>query len=307
MSISQAQRARLGAFMVAGCVLVVLFIAIPIGFKFKDRTELYYSIFDKGESISGLVDGAEVKYNGVKIGTIEEILLDPEDFTQVKVVMRIDRSKISITEGMVSRTGLMGITGLLYIEISGGSPDAPVLKAGSEIPSKPSLMHTITGKAEVIISKVELLLNHLNMLTHPDSLASVKKILDNVAAITATTKDFVDELSPNFTQIASATKNTMLKVDTITSHVQSITGGINKNVDFGQLARILTQIDSTAHAMKTLSQNLDLTIKQSREDITVSMENLRETLENTNELSKILMENPSLILKGETQKQRRIK
>ena len=99
----------------------------------------------------------------------------------------------------------------------------------------------------------------------------------------------------------------MLKVDTISSHVQSITGKINKDIDFGKLAHILTQIDSTAYAMKTLSQNLDLTIKQSREDITVSMENLRETLENTNELSKILMENPSLILKGETQKQRRIK
>ena len=59
--------------------------------------------------------------------------------------------------------------------------------------------------------------------------------------------------------------------------------------------------------MKTLSKNLDLTIRQTREDFTVSMENLRETLENANELSKILAENPSLILRGETQKERDIR
>jgi phospholipid/cholesterol/gamma-HCH transport system substrate-binding protein len=305
MSVTQAQRARLGFFMIAGCVLIVLFIAIPIGFKLKDQTELYYSIFDKGESISGLVEGAEVKYTGVKIGNIEKIGLDEHDFTRVRVDLRIDKSKIKITRGMEVRTGFMGITGLLYIEITGGHPDSTELKAGSEIASKPSLMYTITGKAEVIISKVEILINHLNALTNPDSLTSVKKILDNVAEITTTTKDFVDELSPNFKQITSSSKRTMQKVETITSNVQSITGKIDQNIDFGQLARIMTQIDSTARAMKNLSQNLDLTIKQSREDITVSMENLREALENINELSKLLMENPSLILKGDPQKQRR--
>jgi hypothetical protein len=60
-------------------------------------------------------------------------------------------------------------------------------------------------------------------------------------------------------------------------------------------------------ALKALSENLDMTVRQSREDITVSMENLRETLENANELSKILMEDPSLILRGESQKERRIR
>ncbi len=307
MSISQSQRARLGFFMILGCFLIVVFIAIPVGFSLKDRTELYYSIFGGGESISGLVDGAEVKYNGVKIGNIDKILLDPDDFTKVRVVYRIDRGKIAVTEGMQARTGLMGITGLLYIEITGGSPDAPVLKEDSEIPSKPSLLHAISGKAEIIVGKVELLLNHLNILTHPDSLASIKKILENVQGLTDTARTFIADMSPNIKTIVASTKRTMHKVEGISSDVQSITGKIDQNVDFGQLAEIMTHIDSTAQAMKNLSQNLDLTIKQSREDITVSMVNLREALENINELSKLLMENPSLIIRGDPQKQRRIK
>ncbi len=306
MSITAAQRARLGIFMVAGCVLIVAFIAIPVGFRFRDQTESYYSIFDKGESVSGLVEGAEVKYNGVKIGNIEKIVLDPKDFTQVKVIYRIDRSKITITEGMEARTGFMGITGLLYVEITGGSPTATVLKEGAEIPSRPSLMHTITGKAEDVVVKVELLLNHLNMLTNPENITAINNTLQHVEGITRRANEFMDTLSPKANDIVVTARNIMRKADRIAGDIESITGKIDDNVDFRKISYIMTQIDSTARAMKNLSQNLDLTIRQSREDITISMENLREALENVNELSKVLMENPSLIIRSEQQKQRRI-
>lgn len=305
MSITKSQRARLGIFMIIGCVLLVFFIALPIGFKISDPTKMYHSYIE-GESISGLDVGAIVKYHGVNIGKVDDISYDPEDLTKIKVDIRID-GDFPMKEDMYIQTGLLGITGLLYVEILGGSNDAKSLEAESEIPSKPSLISAITGKAEVIISKVELLLNHLNVLTNPDSLASIKKILDNVEGITAVAKNFMDEFSPDVKSIATSTKRTMGKVDTIASNVKSITGKIDRDVDLGQFARIMDQIDSTAKAMKNLSENLDMTVKQSREDITVSMENLRETLENANELSKILMENPSLILRGESQKERRVK
>lgn len=307
MSISQAQRARLGIFMVAGGVLLIFFLAIPVGFKLTDKSELYYSLFSKGESISGLVEGAEVRYNGVKIGNVEDILLDPVDFTSVKVVYRIDKSKISITRGMKAQTGLMGITGLLYVEISGGSPDSTELEKGSCIDTKPSLMHTITGKAEVIIGKVEILLNHLNQLTDPDSLTSIKEILDNVAGITHTVDDFVKAASPDIKNVTATASNTMEKIDDISGDVRSITEKLDKEIDFTQVADILDEIGDATKSLKSLSETLDLTVMQSREDISVSLENLREALENINELSRVLMENPSLILKGDSQKERRIK
>ena len=307
MSITQSQRARLGIFMIAGGVLLVLFIAIPIGFSLNDKTELYYSVFGEGESVSGLVEGAEVKYNGVRVGNIDEILLNPDDFTQIKVIYRIDRNKIAVTEGMEARTGMMGITGLLYVEITGGAPDAKVLKEGSEIPSKSSLMHTITGKAEDIILKVELLLNHLNMLTDPNNITSINKTLSHVEGITGSANQFMNDLAPKADEMVVSARSIMKKVDDISTDIKSITGKIDRDVDLSKFGNIMDQIDSTAVAMKELSENLDMTVKQSREDITVSMENLRETLENANELSKILMENPSLILKGESQKERRVK
>jgi len=62
---------------------------------------------------------------------------------------------------MYCQTGAMGITGLKYIEILGGTNESPLLKPESTIPTKQSMMASITGKAEVIVGKIEILLNHL--------------------------------------------------------------------------------------------------------------------------------------------------
>jgi len=305
MSISHLQRIRLGVFMVAGCVLILIFVIIGIGSKLTDKTKRYYTHFS-GESLSGLEVGSSVKFHGVSIGRVEKISFDSADIARIRVALEINND-FPVKEDMIVQTGMVGITGLLYLEIMGGSTGAKTLRENAELRSKKSIIQTITGKAEVIITKVELLLNHLNLLTHPDSLASIKKILDNVQDITATAKSFVDEFSPDVKSIAASTRQTMNKVDSITTNIQSITGKVDREIDLGQFARIMNQVDSTARAMKELSESLTMTVKQSREDITVSMENLRETLENANELSKILVENPSLILKGESQQERTIK
>jgi phospholipid/cholesterol/gamma-HCH transport system substrate-binding protein len=305
MSISSTQRARLGLFMTIGMILIIIFISIPLWFKIAEKTKIYYAYF-KGESVSGLSEGAEVKYHGVLIGKVANIKYEKDDLTKVKVTFRI-KDEFPVKKDMYCKTWLTGITGMLFIEILGGSNEAENLEPESIIPSKTSLMTTITGKTEVIINKVELLLNHLNMLTNPDSLASIKNILYNVEGITLDAHNFVEELSPNIVEITKSTKRTLEKVEVITGNVQSITEKFDREVDMAQLVRIMNQIDSTAKSMKNLTENLDMTIQQSREDITVSMENLRETLENANELSRILVENPSLILKGDPQKERRLK
>lgn len=305
MSISRAQRVRLGIFMVIGFILILFFSAIPIWFKIAEKTKVYHSYFEN-ESVSGLTEGAEVKYYGTVIGKVSDIHYDRDDLTKIRISIRV-KEDFPMKKDMYLKTFLTGITGMLFIEIQGGTNESEFLEEGSVIESRPSMMNTITGKTEVIIEKVELLLNHLNMLTNPDSLTSIKNILVNVEGITATAKGFVGDLSPNIVNITEAAKQVMEKVDTISTNVQSITQKVDQELDIAQFARIMDQIDSTAKSLKNLSVNLDLTIMQSREDITVSMQNLREALENANELTRTLAENPSLILRSEPQKQRRIK
>lgn len=302
---TRAQRARLGVFMAAGFVLLCVFTAIPVWFKIANRTKPYYSYFEGERSLSGLEEGADVKFRGVRIGKISRISYDPADLTRIKVEFRI-RYDFPMKEDMFVETGFLGITGLRYVEVLGGSNDSQPLKAGSELPSKPSIMASITGKTDVIIEKIEILLNHLAVFTHPDSLASVKKILDNAAGISAEVNGLVQQVRPDIRQVTASTKSTMEKVDYIASDIKGIASTINRSIDPEKLTQMVSNIDSTARTLKTMSENLDLTIRQTREDFSVSLENLREALENANELTKILAENPSLLLRGEAQKERRV-
>ena len=118
MSITRAQRARLGLFMILGILLITIFLAIPLWFKIAEKTSLYYCYF-QGESVSGLTEGAEVKYLGVLIGKVDDISYDKEDLTKVKVTLRI-KNDFPVKKDMYLKTWVTGITGILFIEILGG-------------------------------------------------------------------------------------------------------------------------------------------------------------------------------------------
>ncbi len=303
MSISASQRARLGVFMTAGAVLVAIFVAIPVGFRVANRQKAYYAFFE-GESVSGLEQGADVKFRGVPVGKIVKIAYDPGNLERVRVDLRIAHD-FPLKEDMYGQISGISITGIKHLELSGGSGEAALLAEDSEIQTRPSPMSVVTGKAEEIIAKIEVLLNHLNTLTHPDS--SVGTILDNVAAISTEARGFVTEIRPKIQGGAGSFTDLIAHIDSIASDLKVITGETRRTFSGDRFTSIMASIDSSATSIKHVSDDISVIVRQSREDIMISMENLREALENANELTKILAENPSLLLRGEQQKERELR
>lgn len=300
MSISASQRARLGAFMVIGSALIAVFIAIPVGFKLSQRQKDYHAYW-QGESVSGLEIGATVKFRGVPIGKVSDISYNPEDLSRVRVEMRV-RHDFPMKTDMVAEMGGMSITGIKHIEITGGANESPLLEPGSELTTKVSPMARITGEAEEIVGKIELLIDHLTTLTHPDS--AVGTILTNVADITTEAREFVRDIRPRIEGSAGSFEQIVSRIDSISADVRVILTQTRKSFSGDRFTSIMSSVDSSALAIKDVSEDVSMIIRQSREDIMVSMENLREAIENANELTKILAENPSLLLRGGQQKER---
>lgn len=305
MSISRAQSARLGVFVAAGALLLAGFLVISLGVKFSQKTRTYHAYF-VGESMSGLEQSATVKYSGVPIGKVEKISYLPTDISKVKVTLSV-QDDFPMKEGMYATTGMLGITGLKYVEIMGGTNTAPLLKPGAEIPTRVSMFSSVSGKAEVIVAKIELLLNNINSLSNPDSLRSLRVMLDNVAAITTDARRISGAIGPKADSMTGTAARLLVKIDDIAQDIQSFTGTLDTTLSAIRFANTVSLVDSTAISLKQLSDNLALMVRQSREDFTVSMQNLREASESANELAKVLAENPSLMLKGEAQKERNIR
>lgn len=301
MGITAAQKMRLGVFVIIGMVILAAFIAIPLGMKFTQRTKSYFTLF-QGETLYGLDVGAKVRYNGMSIGIVEKISYLPEDLTKMKVEISVP-DKFPIKVDMYATTGTVGITGLKYIEISGGSNGSPLLKAGSEITNRASMFASIGSKAEELADKVDVLLSHLNVLTHPDSLSSIKTIMDNVADITGEAKAAFGDVRafiPTAGKIADTTKLIISEALKITKDIKEVTGSFKEGFSGGDVAAIVTRMDSTMILVRNLAEDLSLMVLQTREDFAATVDNLKETAENANLLMRTLSDNPSLLIRGES-------
>src|SRR6478752_9985361 len=86
MEKTTSQKIRLGIFVIIGLVLFIVMVYF-IGKKqkmFGDTSELY-SVF---ENVNGLELGNNVRYSGVNVGTVTEIIMIND--TMIKVTMIID-------------------------------------------------------------------------------------------------------------------------------------------------------------------------------------------------------------------------
>lgn len=130
-------------YLLEGIFVIVLAAAAAFAFVWLSKTGhrddvLYRVVFN--ESVSGLKPGEAVKYHGVDVGAVKAITLDPNDPRRVVVDVTLDR-RTPIKTDTRAQLKLKGITGLVYIELSGGNPEAKLLAdatASGQVPEIPS-------------------------------------------------------------------------------------------------------------------------------------------------------------------------
>jgi phospholipid/cholesterol/gamma-HCH transport system substrate-binding protein len=116
-----------GIFVLVGLACVG-YLTVKLG-KMELIGDNNYPIYAKFQSVSGLKKGAHVEIAGVRIGTIDSIILDKENKAVVK--MKIDKG-LSLTDDAIASVKTAGIIGDKYIKISPGGSDT-LLKPGETI------------------------------------------------------------------------------------------------------------------------------------------------------------------------------
>jgi phospholipid/cholesterol/gamma-HCH transport system substrate-binding protein len=86
--------------------------------------------------------------------------------------------------------------------------------------------------------------------------------------------------------------NTVDNVDKITSELAA-----------ANLGQVVKQLSEAIEQTNRTFTHLDLTLLKSRHDILSSTEILRESLENFNEFTRLISENPSLLLRSSPQEE----
>jgi len=183
--------------LVLGAALVAGVLWLAAGGALQKKYDLYLAIED--ESVAGLNLNAPVKYNGVDVGKVQEIALDPGNPQRVNLLFAIERGT-PIKEDTVAVLKTQGLTGIAYVELSGGARDAPPLHAtaGSGYPvirTKPSLSARLENVLTSVLAKLDSTSNNINAILSDENRAAFTNALADVAAVArmvAARKDTLD-------------------------------------------------------------------------------------------------------------------
>jgi len=219
-------------FSIAAGVLLLLVLVIFAGLHFwKDRVP-YHITFDK--SVYGLERGADVFFNGVRVGTVTHIGIDPQDIERVKVDIEVN-SNTPIKTDTKATMRMAGITGLKVIDLREGTNAAPKLAANSDITVGKTLIddleeqgkkivdqtQQLLEKANGIVAQAELIATNLTSLTNPEQMGELVEqtthTAANLASASAALRGLVDEnresLKASLASIELAAKRTAELVD----------------------------------------------------------------------------------------------
>ena len=182
---TRANYVLVGTFVLA--VMVGIFVSILwLAHAQFNRQFAYYDIFFSG-SVTGLSVGAPVNYNGVSIGKVTEIRLDPSNPDQVRVTVELDATA-PIKSDSVASLELTGITGVYYVEVSGGTREAPpiVRQEGQRyavIASRPSRLQSFVASVPDVLSRVIDIEDRVSKLLDDRNLASISNTLKNLEKV----------------------------------------------------------------------------------------------------------------------------
>jgi len=187
-----------GLFVLAlGAVLIAGALWLASGGAWQKQYELFRAIED--ESVAGLNLNAPVKYNGVDVGKVRDIQLDPGNPARVNLLFAIERGT-PIKEDTVAVLKTQGLTGIAYVELSGGARDAPRLRAtaGSRYPvirTKPSLSARLENVLTSVLAKLDSTSSNINAILSDQNRAAFTSALADIATVAhtiAARKDTID-------------------------------------------------------------------------------------------------------------------
>ncbi|MEK7759575.1 MAG: MlaD family protein [Pseudomonadota bacterium] len=120
-------------FAVVGVFVLVLSTALIGGVLWLSSGRSYGTPYDlyltyMKESVAGLNLNATVRYRGVEVGRVKKIALAPGNVEQVEVTLAIE-SSTPVKVDTVAILSTQGLTGIAFVDLTGGSRDAPALKA----------------------------------------------------------------------------------------------------------------------------------------------------------------------------------
>jgi phospholipid/cholesterol/gamma-HCH transport system substrate-binding protein len=232
---TRAHYVAVGAF-----VLTMVFIAFVGVIYFSavapTTSFAHYDIYFKG-AVTGLSKGSIVDYNGIPVGKVSDVEIDPNNVEQIRVTVEIDNKVVIKTDAKASVEANL-LSGVGSVLISKGTQEAPVLtaKRGERYPvieARRSALANVYAHAPELLDKLNDIADNLNALLSDENRKAVGEILTNVNKVTGDIATHDKDLTDLFA---------------------------NANTAVGSLGKLLGHVDETYMAHDGIKDRLNRTL-----------------------------------------------
>lgn len=209
-------------------------------------------------SVSGLRTGGSVMFNGIRVGEVTGLQLDPQKPQQVLATIAIDKAVAVRPDTQISME-FQGLTGIAALSLKGGSADKPALAGSKDNPpllvAPPNVSADVTQAARDVLRKVDDFITENQKsfnaaIGHLDTFsAALARNADKIDSITTGLQNLTGGPDGNGGDINEAARSIKRLADHLDERTAEITAGINKLSATGT-----KQIDTlAANAQRTLA------------------------------------------------------
>lgn len=301
---TRAHHVLIGAFTI-GVFLLALSFVLWMSKTGADRTYNEYEVVFT-EAVTGLSVGGLVQYNGIKVGEVSTLRLAPDDPRKVIARVRLDASA-PVREDTRAKLGLQGVTGLAYIQLSGGAPGSPPLLPTREhpvprIPSEESALSKLLASGSDVVTSVNDILLRMGDILSEENVNHIGKTLQNIDQLTATLADQRNDIGTAAHQLAEATAQIKQTLTAINKMADTTNGLLRDDVRnlLQSTQKALATIDKVAGSADALIDDnrgaIDRFANQGLRQLGPTLSELHETLRSLKQLSDKLGASDSLLL-----------
>ncbi len=246
---SKVNFALVGAFVLA---LATALVGVVLWLASGGAYQTPYDRFDASveESVSGLNPKATVKYNGVDVGNVERIWLDAKNPQRVNLRFQIERGT-PVKVDTVATLKTQGLTGIAYVELSGGKPESPSLTVLEHqrypvIQTQPSLSTRLETVLTNVLAQLDSTSTTINEVLSPANRQAFSSALADISSVARTIAARRNTLDSAITNAGQTLQNTSQASDQLGPML-------------ARVGPVLERIGRSAQSIETMGQSVATT------------------------------------------------
>jgi len=310
-------RLKVGIFVVISFFILAAAILWLAGSRFFRPVDNYQIIFT--QSVSGLLPGAAVEYQGVTVGKVENVSLTKDVPPRAAVTVALQPGTPIRQDTSAHLIGSL-VTGIRFIELTGGSAEFPPLPPGGTIPVTGGGLEQFQDRASEIAERLVATLTRIEQdLLSEENRTAFSTLLRNVAQVSETLRTSLEDVSTPETR--ASLKAMVDNLAQAAAGIKSVTNAINDMRDdlFREGRAAVVQVRQTAAVTAKLADDLrqlshhteelvrqanqltrhvDTAVNGNSDDLSRLITNLADTSRHLKEAINTLKNDPSALVWG---------